>query len=113
MGLVGNTDQDRIWAKVSFSFLSGDYIGEPEEHIRTQVQQEDFIEPSVVSQKLDMSKTKNIKLILKNIHPYLLSQLMSSGVTRVEALVWLGQQLEKDEEKRLQMEQQNKYICTR
>ena len=46
-------------------------------------------------------------MVLKNINPQLASQLQSNGVTTVDGLVHLGQQLEKDRENQQLYEQRN------
>lgn len=58
--------------------------------------------------KPQIEEDEVIKLILKNINPQMASQLRSNGVTSVDGLVRLGQQLEKDKENQLHYEQRKK-----
>ncbi|KAI3353499.1 hypothetical protein L3Q82_020019, partial [Scortum barcoo] len=60
--------------------------------------------------KPNIQEDEIIKLILKNINPQIASQLRSSGVTSVDGLVRLGQQLEKDRENQLQYEQRKNLL---
>lgn len=52
-----------------------------------------------------MTEPEVVKMMLKNINPLLASQLRSSNVNTVEAMVRLGQQLAKDKENQRQYEQ--------
>ena len=56
----------------------------------------------------DITEQEVVKLTLKNINPTMASQLRGSRVTTVEALVRLGQQLEKDRENQRHYEQRKK-----
>ncbi len=93
------------------AFLSEDYEDELAERVRTRTQGEresirDFAftyralckrwKPTLMDSEL-------VKMILKNMNPYLASQIRSR-VNTVDELVKLGQQLEKDYEQQLQYE---------
>lgn len=58
--------------------------------------------------KSNIKSSRSLNCLLKNINPKLASQLRSSRVTSVDALVHLGQQLEKDRENQLYYEQRKK-----
>lgn len=95
------------------AFLSEDYEDELAERVRNRVQTEgesvrDFAymyQALCKRWKSDIEEEEIIKLILKNINPQLASQLRSSRVTSVDALVRLGQQLEMDRENQLHYKQ--------
>ncbi len=103
-------------SKFLAAFLSEDYEDELAERVRTRVQQEgesirDFAymyRALCKRWKPHIAEDEVIKLILKNINPQMASQLRSNGVTSVDTLVRLGQQLEKDRENQLQYEQRKK-----
>ncbi len=88
-------------SKFLAAFLSEDYEDELAERIRTRVQQEgesirDFAymyRALCKCWKPQIAEEEVIKLILKNINPQMASQLRSNGVTTVDGLVRLGQQL--------------------
>ncbi|RXN12176.1 Transposon Ty3-I Gag-Pol poly [Labeo rohita] len=90
------------------AFLSEDYEDELAERVRTRVQGEkesvrDFaFTYRALCKKWKATLTENeiVKMILKNIKPYLASQLRS----RVKDLVRLGHQLERDHEEQLRYE---------
>uniref|UniRef100_A0A8C1GVQ7 Reverse transcriptase domain-containing protein n=1 Tax=Cyprinus carpio TaxID=7962 RepID=A0A8C1GVQ7_CYPCA len=113
--LETNTWQE-FEAKFLAAFLSEDYEDELAERVRTRVQQEgesirDFAymyRALCKRWKPQIEEDEVIKLILKNINPQMASQLRSNGVTSVDGLVRLGQQLEKDKENQLQYEQRKK-----
>ncbi len=93
------------------AFLSEDYEDELAERVRTRYQGEresirDFaFTYRALCKRWRPSLTENeiVKMILKNVKPYLASQLRSR-VSTVEELVKLGHQLEKDREQQLQYE---------
>ncbi|XP_073724302.1 uncharacterized protein [Misgurnus anguillicaudatus] len=93
------------------AFLSEDYEDELAERVRTRVQGDtetirdfSFSYRALCKRwKADLTEGEIVKMILKNIKPYLASQLRSR-VTTVEELVKLGHQLEKDFEQQLRYE---------
>ena len=93
------------------AFLSEDYADELEERVRTRVQGEEesirdfaYAYRSVLLRwRPDIKEEKTIQMILKNARPQLASQLRSARVATVDALVRLGQQLEKDALKQKKM----------
>lgn len=93
------------------AFLSEDYEDELAERVRTKIQGEkESIRDFAFSYralckrwKTDLPEGEIVKMILKNIKPYLASQL-HSRVSTVEELVKLGHQLEKDYEQQLRYE---------
>lgn len=93
------------------AFLAEDYEDELAERIRTRIQGErESIRDFAFSYralckrwKTDLTEDDIVKMILKNIKPYLASQLRSR-VNTVEDLVKLGHQLEKDYEQQLRYE---------
>jgi len=113
--LETNTWQE-FEAKFLAAFLSEDYEDELAERVRTRVQQEgesirDFAymyRALCKRWKPQIDESEVIKLILKNINPQMASQLRSNGVTSVDGLVRLGQQLEKDKENQVQYEHRKK-----
>ncbi|KAI3356859.1 hypothetical protein L3Q82_003342 [Scortum barcoo] len=100
------------------AFLSEDYEDELAERVRNRVQGEGesvrdfaYMYQSLCKRwKPNIQEDEIIKLILKNINPQIASQLRSSGVTSVDGLVRLGQQLEKDRENQLQYEQRKNLL---
>lgn len=60
--------------------------------------------------KPQIEEDEVIKLILKSINPQMASQLLSNGVTSVNSLVHLGQQLEKDMETNYNMNNNKKKL---
>ncbi len=104
--------------RFSSSFLSEDYQDELAEWVRTRIQGEDESIRDFAYMYRSLCKRWNptitekevVKLTLKNINPKLASQLRSSNVSTVEALVRLGQQLEKDRENQCQYEQHKKLV---
>lgn len=93
------------------AFLSEDYQDELTERVRNRVQGENETIRDFAYMYRSLCKRWNpnitqpevVKLTLRNIYPKLASQLRSSNVTTVEALVQLGQQLEKDKENQVIM----------
>ncbi|KAL0167867.1 hypothetical protein M9458_036089, partial [Cirrhinus mrigala] len=93
------------------AFLSEDYEDELAERVRTKIQGEkETIRDFAFSYralckrwKADLTEGEIVRMILKNIKPYLASQLRSR-VNTVEELVKLGHQLEKDYEQQLRYE---------
>lgn len=93
------------------AFLSEDYEDELAERVRTRVQGEKesvrdfaFTYRALCKRwKTTLTENEIVKMILKNIKPYLASQLRSR-VNTVEDLVKLGHQLEKDFEEQLRYE---------
>lgn len=93
------------------AFLSEDYEDELAERVRTRVQGEKesvrdfaFTYRALCKRwKATLTENEIVKMILKNIKPYLASQLRSR-VNTVEDLVRLGHQLEKDHEEQLRYE---------
>ena len=98
------------------AFLSEDYQDELAERVRARVQGEDesirdfaYMYRSLCKRwNPDITEQEVVKLTLKNINPTMASQLRGSRVTTVEALVRLGQQLEKDRENQRHYEQRKK-----
>lgn len=93
------------------AFLSEDYEDELAERVRTRVQGEKesvrdfaFTYRALCKRwKATLTENEIVKMTLKNIKPYLASQLRSRVYT-VEDLVKLGHQLEKDYEEQLRYE---------
>ncbi|RXN37684.1 Retrovirus-related Pol poly from [Labeo rohita] len=93
------------------AFLSEDYEDELAERVRTRTQGEresirDFAftyRALCKRWKPTLTDSELVKMILKNIKPYLASQLRSR-VSNVDELVKLGQQLERDYEQQQQYE---------
>lgn len=100
------------------AFLSEDYQDELAERVRTCIQGENESIRDFAYKYRSLCKRWNpkitepevVKLTLKNINPKLASQLRSSNIATVEALVRLGQQLEKDRENQRQYEQKHKLM---
>lgn len=98
--------------------MSEDYEDELAERVRNRVQGEGesvrdfaYMYRSLCKHwKPQTEEEEILKMILKNINPQLASQLRSSRVTSVDALVRLGQQLEKDWENQLQYEQRKNIL---
>lgn len=93
------------------AFLSEDYEDELADRVRTRIQGEkESIRDFAFSYralckrwKPALTESDMVKIILKNINPYLASQLRSR-VSTVEELVKLGHQLEKDYAQHIQYE---------
>ena len=104
------------WGEFKSSFLSAflaeDYQDELAERVRTKKQQEkESIRDFAYSYRAlctrwdaKLTELDIVKLILKNIKPYLASQLRGR-VNDVDELVRLGHQLERDHEQQLEYEQ--------
>lgn len=100
------------------AFLSEDYEDELAERVRNRVQGDGesirdfaYMYQSLCKRwKPQIEEEEILKMILKNINPQLASQLRSSRVTSVNALVRLGQQLEKDRVNQLQYEQKKNLL---
>ncbi|XP_073670965.1 uncharacterized protein [Paramisgurnus dabryanus] len=93
------------------AFLAEDYEDELAERVRTKIQGEKetirdfaFTYRALCRRwKADFTENEIVKMILKNIKPYLASQLRGR-VNTVEDLVRLGHQLERDHEQQLRYE---------
>ncbi|KAI2647714.1 Activity-regulated cytoskeleton-associated protein [Labeo rohita] len=105
------TTWDEFESAFLSAFLSEDYEDELAERVRTRTQGDrecirDFAftyRALCKRWKPSLTDSELVKMILKNIKPYLASQL-HSRVNTVDELVKLGQQLEKDYEQQQQYE---------